>query len=88
MEQSKIKRNFFGLDNKSQNAIFDRLPKAINEIEEIIETNRRFESYEYELKLLEQTKIPFSKWLNTAPETPNTNNSNLIFITPEEPLTL
>ena len=62
IEQQDIKRGFFGMKDQGRDAIFKQLPKAIEEMEEMIETTTRFESYEYEIKLLEKTKVPFSKW--------------------------
>lgn len=88
MEQSDIKRGFFGLKDEGVNEIFAKLPLAVDEIEEMIETTQRFESYEYEIKLLEKTRAPFAKWLNAAPKVENVNQSNLIFITPPKALLL
>ena len=36
-------------------------------MEEMMETNERFASYEYQVKLLAKTKVPFSKWLSLQP---------------------
>ena len=88
IEQQDIKRGFFGLKDEGREAIFEQLPKAVDEMEEMIETTCRFESYEYEIKLLEKTKVPFSKWYSAKPAALQPENSSLIFVTPPSPLSL
>ena len=88
MEQQDIKRGFFGLKKEGRAAIFEQLPRAVEEMEEMIETTRRFESYEYEIKLLEKTKVPYSKWHNATPAVAPPESSSLIFVTPPSPLYL
>jgi len=74
--------------DESQDVIFNCLAEAIAKMEIMIETIRRFESYEYEVKLLKKTKIPFKRWLNLAPKDTQTTTSNLMFITPAQAITL
>lgn len=88
IEQTGIKRGFFGVKEEGRKAILKQLPKAVAEMEEMIETNKRFDSYEYEIKLLAKTKVPFSKWLSLKPTDAEPEGSNLIFILPPQPLAL
>ena len=88
IEQSKIKRGFMGLKDEGRQAILKNLPKAVSEMEEMMETNDRFASYEYEVKLLAKTKVPFSKWLSLQPQGTAPEGSNLVFITPPQPIAL
>jgi len=88
IEQSKIKRGFMGLKDEGRQAILKNLPKAVSEMEEMMETNDRFASYEYEVKLLAKTKVPFSKWLSLQPQGTVPEGSNLVFITPPQPIAL
>ena len=88
IEQKSIKRGFFGLKNESRKAILKQLPKAVAKMEEMIETNQRFDSYKYEIKLLAKTKVPFSKWLSLKPSDAAPEGSNIIFLLPSQPLAL
>lgn len=88
LEQNKIKRGFTGIKDEGRKEILKNLPKAVSEMEEMIETNQRFESYEYEIKLLAKTKVPFSKWLSLKPTETAPEGSNLIFIAPPQPIDL
>jgi len=65
---------------------FSSLSKAIEDIETMIETMRRLESYQYEIKFLEENKMPLHQWLQLIPNESSNSDSNLIFITPETPL--
>ncbi len=88
IEQTDIKRGFLGVKDEGRKAILKQLPKAVSEMEEMIETNQRFDSYEYEIKLLAKTKIPFSKWLSLKPSGAVPAGSNIIFLAPPKPLSL
>lgn len=88
IEQSAIKRGFTGIKDERRQAILKNLPKAVSEMEEMMETNERFASYEYEVKLLAKTKVPFSKWLSLQPKEDAPEGSNLVFIAPPQPISL
>lgn len=88
LEQNKIKRGFTGIKDEGRKEILKNLPKAVSEMEEMMETNQRFDSYEYEIKLLAKTKVPFSKWLSLKPAETAPEGSNLIFIAPPQPIAL
>jgi tetratricopeptide (TPR) repeat protein len=79
--------NFFGITtDKGLSTIFSRLPQAVEAMEMMIETARRFESYEYEVKFLAKNNISFSKWSGISPKVENKDNSPLFFITHAEPM--
>lgn len=87
--------NFWSLVNGSPgipdgqcDEIFQRLAQVILEIEGMIETAQRLESYTYEVKLLKKTKISFHQWLKISPQTLNTTESNVMFIIPPKALEL
>ncbi|MEO0886858.1 MAG: hypothetical protein AAFY54_13110 [Cyanobacteria bacterium J06648_10] len=88
IEQNQIKRGFTGIKDEGRKEILKSLPKAVSEMEEMMETNQRFESYEYEIKLLAKTKVPFSKWLSLKPADAAPEGANLAFILPPQPIAL
>lgn len=53
-------------DNPKQE-IYARLPKAMEAMETVIETNRRFKAYEAEVQAIAQLGISFHEWLKLAP---------------------
>ncbi|MBP0000078.1 MAG: hypothetical protein J7641_13955 [Cyanobacteria bacterium SID2] len=57
-------------------------------MESTIETHQRFVSYEYEIKLLSKSKIPFRQWENLKPKQLAPEGASLIFIAPPKPLAL
>lgn len=88
IEKSQIKRGFWGIESETRNAVIDRLPKIMDEMESIIETNYRFEAYEIEVKALSKLGISFHEWLKLQPEENKYKNNNLMYIIPDEPLDL
>lgn len=86
--KSDVKKGFFGISADGRKAIIDRLPKVVEEMESSIETYQRFVSYEYEIKLLQKAKVPFSKWMKMKPKATAPEGANLICITPPKPVAL
>lgn len=46
IEQTEVKKGFFGVSDEGRKSIFERLPLIVEEMESMIETNQRFASYE------------------------------------------
>jgi tetratricopeptide (TPR) repeat protein len=66
-----------------------RLPQVFEVIESMIETNRRFESYQTELQAISQLGISFHDWLKLTPSTEvKPEGAELMFIIPSKPLEL
>ncbi|MGV0101797.1 TPR repeat-containing protein [Nostoc sp. DSM 114160] len=69
--------------------IYARLPKTLEIVESMIETNRRFESYQTELQAISQLKISFHDWLKLTPSTEiKPDGAELMYIIPSKPLEL
>ena len=69
--------------------IYARLPKTLDVVESMIETNRRFESYQTEVQAISQLGISFHDWLKLAPSTEiKPDGAELMYIIPSKPLEL
>lgn len=69
--------------------IFARLPKTLETIESVIETNNRFEGYQAEIQTIGQLGITFHKWLQLAPATKvKPDPATLMYIIPSKSLSL
>ncbi|MEH2298209.1 MAG: hypothetical protein V7K88_03860 [Nostoc sp.] len=69
--------------------IYARLPKTLSIIESMIETNRRFESYQTEVQAISQLGISFHDWLKLIPSTEiKPDGAELMYIIPSKPLDL
>jgi hypothetical protein len=67
--------------------ILARLPKTLETIESLIETNNRFEGYQAEIQTIGQLGITFHKWLQLAPATKvKPDQATLMYIIPSKPL--
>lgn len=86
--QTSIKKGFLGISTEGREMVLQRLPEVVGEMESVIETNQRFSSYEYEIKLLKSTQVPFSKWVQLKPPGPAIEGASLVCITPPRPLVL
>ncbi|MEW5861437.1 MAG: hypothetical protein AB1861_29335 [Cyanobacteriota bacterium] len=63
--------------------IYARLPKTLETIESVIETNNRFEAYQAEIQAIAQLGITFYEWLQLAPDTEaKPDGANLVYIIP------
>jgi tetratricopeptide (TPR) repeat protein len=63
-----------------------RLPQLLEIIESMIETNRRFESYQTEIQAISQLGISFHEWLKLTPTDNQPNGAELMYIIPSTPL--
>jgi tetratricopeptide (TPR) repeat protein len=88
IEPSEIKRWLWGVSDEGRREIIRKLPNAIDEMESMIETSQRFGAYEFEVKAISQLEMSFHEWLELKPSEPNENQGNLVFIVPQEPLSL
>ncbi|MEH2218052.1 MAG: hypothetical protein V7K72_13240 [Nostoc sp.] len=69
--------------------IYARLPKTLELMESMIETNRRFESYQTEVQAISQLGISFHDWLKLTPSTEiKLDGAKLMYIIPSKPLEL
>ncbi|AUT04064.1 hypothetical protein CLI64_28840 [Nostoc sp. CENA543] len=66
--------------------IYSRLPKILATLEAIIETNRRFESYQTEIQAISQLGISFHEWLKLTPTENQPNGAELMYIIPSTSL--
>lgn len=65
------------------------LDKALEKLEAIIETNRRFQSYQTEVQAISQLGISFHDWLKLTPSTEiKPDGAELMYIIPSKPLEL
>lgn len=69
--------------------IYARLPKTLEVMESMIETNRRFEAYQTEVQAISQLGISFHDWLKLTPSTEiKPDGAKLMYIIPSKPLEL
>ncbi|MEH2012794.1 hypothetical protein [Nostoc sp.] len=69
--------------------IYARLPKTLEVVESMIETNCRFESYQTEVQAISQLGISFHDWLKLTPSTEiKPDGAELMYIIPSKPLEL
>lgn len=69
--------------------IYARLPKTLAVMESMIETNRRFESYQTEVQAISQLEISFHDWLKLTPSTEiKPDGAELMYIIPSKPFEL
>ncbi|WP_298920462.1 hypothetical protein [uncultured Nostoc sp.] len=67
--------------------IYARLPKTLAVMESMIETDRRFESYQTEVQAISQLGISFHDWLKLTPSTEiKPDGTELMYIIPSKPL--
>jgi len=86
IESKEIKKGFWGIKDESKEKIIRRLPSIVEEMESMVETSRRFDSYELEVKAIDKLGMSFSEWLNFANYDPKYAESNVLFIIPKEPI--
>ncbi|AFY50727.1 hypothetical protein Nos7524_5002 [Nostoc sp. PCC 7524] len=63
-----------------------RLPQVLEVIESMVETHRRFESYQTEIQAISQLGISFHEWLKLTPTENQPEGSELMYIMPKTPL--
>jgi len=86
IEQKDIKRGFFGVKNEAIGEVLTRLPDVADEMESMIETSRRFESYELEVKAITKLKVSYSEWLKLTEVASGNAESNIVCVIPKEPI--
>ncbi|PZV26230.1 MAG: hypothetical protein DCF12_10845 [Snowella sp.] len=67
---------------------YKRLPQVLEVVESMIETDRRFESYQAEVQAIQNLGVSFHDWMQLQPTDPQPEKATLMYITPFEPLTL
>lgn len=93
VERAEIKWGLFGrnptpLTGRFEQEAYNRLPQALETIESLIETNRRFEAYQAEVQAIAQLGIGFHDWLKLTPSEVKPDGAELMYIVPSEPLNL
>ncbi|MDB9373668.1 hypothetical protein [Nodularia sphaerocarpa] len=86
----EVQGGWFGPDHNDLKREADkRLPQVFEVMESMIETNRRFESYQTEIQAVSQLGISFHDWLKLTPATEiKPEGAELMYIIPSEPLNL
>jgi hypothetical protein len=90
LDRIEVKGGWLGpnQDDLKQEA-FRRLPQVFDVMESMIETNRRFESYQTEIQAISQLGISFHEWIQLKPATETKpEGAELIYIIPSQPLEL
>ncbi|WP_243713980.1 hypothetical protein [Nostoc sp. 106C] len=86
----EVQGGWFGASqNDLKEEAYKRLPQALEVMESMIETNRRFEAYQTEVEAISQLGISFHEWLKLSPSTETKpDGAELIYIIPSQPLEL
>ncbi|MDB9494704.1 hypothetical protein PN441_03520 [Spirulina major CS-329] len=87
IEREDIKKGVFGVTEKGREEIIQKLPRALTEMESMVETSQRFTAYELEVKAISKLEISFQEWLQLRPPEPKEEQS-VMYIVPSEPLDL
>jgi hypothetical protein len=83
----EVKGGLFGVNQGDLKREADkRLPEVLAVMESMVETNRRFESYQAEVAAIKQLGISFHDWLQLASTKKNLDGAELIYIIPSKPL--
>lgn len=92
VDRSEIQWGIFGsnptpLTGRFEKEAYKRLPQILENMESIIETNHRFESYQTEIHVISQLGISFHEWLKLTPtQESKPESAELIYIMPSTPL--
>ncbi|MBD2101777.1 hypothetical protein [Leptolyngbya sp. FACHB-261] len=84
LDRAEVKEGWFGpdLDDLRRKAV-RQLPKAMEVMESMIETNDRFEAYQEEVKAIKELGISFHDWMKLAPDQEaQPEGTNLMYIIP------
>lgn len=86
----EVQGGWFGPDHNDLKREADkRLPQVFEIMESMIETNRRFESYQTEIQAVSHLGISFYDWLKLTPSTEiKPDGAELMYIIPSQPLNL
>ncbi|MBD2524444.1 hypothetical protein [Nostoc sp. FACHB-133] len=94
VDRSEIQWGIFGgnptpFTGRFEKEAYKRLPQVFEVMESMIETNRRFESYQTEVQAISQLGISFHDWLKLTPSTEiKPEGAELMYIIPSKPLDL
>jgi tetratricopeptide (TPR) repeat protein len=94
VDRSEIQWGIFGgnptpFTGRFEKEAHKRLPQVFEVMESMIETNRRFESYQTEVQAISQLGISFHDWLKLTPSTEiKPDGAELMYIIPFKPLEL
>lgn len=94
VDRSEIQWGIFGgnptpFTGRFEKEAYKRLPQVFEVMESMIETNRRFESYQTEVQAISQLGISFHDWLKLTPSTEiKPDGAELMYIIPSKPLEL
>ncbi|NJL83997.1 MAG: hypothetical protein HC890_15675 [Chloroflexaceae bacterium] len=88
IEKSKFKKDFWGIKQETRDEVIQRLPQMLEDMESMVESDRRFEAYEIEVKTIAKLGISFHEWLQLKPAEPQPEGATLMCIVPAEPLEL
>ncbi|MDB9494774.1 hypothetical protein PN441_12520 [Spirulina major CS-329] len=87
--QKSVQRSWAGeLKRDGRLNVIQRLPEVLAIMESMVETGRRFNAYELEIKAISQLGISFSEWQQLKPSERNSKKMNLMFIVPKEPISV
>ncbi|BAY70676.1 hypothetical protein ACN23B_25470 [Anabaena sp. FACHB-709] len=88
--RDEVQGGWFGPSDEDLKKEADkRLPQVLEIMESMIETNRRFESYQTEIQAISQLGISFHEWLKLSPSTEiKPEGAELMYIIPSQPLDL
>jgi hypothetical protein len=86
---AEVQGNIWGNRDQLGTEAMKRLPHTMERMEYMIETYRRFDGYELEVKSIAQMKMPFQKWRELAPAREIAPiNTELMYIIPAKPLAI
>ncbi|MEH2350628.1 MAG: hypothetical protein V7K55_22025 [Nostoc sp.] len=94
VDRSEIEWSIFGRNptpftGRFEKEAYKRLPQVFEVMQSMIETNRRFESYQTEVQAISQLGISFHDWLKLTPSTEvKPDGAELMYIIPSKPLEL
>ncbi|WP_427161441.1 hypothetical protein ACQFX9_07670 [Aliinostoc sp. HNIBRCY26] len=91
VDRGEIQWGIFGanptpLTGRFEKEAYKRLPQIIENMESLIETNHRFESYQTEIQAISQLGISFHEWLKLTPTENQPNGAELMYIIPSTSL--
>ena len=89
LDRVEVKSGWFGPnDGDLMREAEKRLPQVLEVMESMIETHRRFETYQAEVQAIAQLKISFHEWLKLSPSDAKPDSAELMYIIPSKPLQL
>ena len=71
---------FNWLNKNPQSDVSDRIPQAMETMESLIETERRFQAYQLEVRVIKELGITFHEWLELTPRGDRQENDRLTYL--------